>query len=189
MSQNQDSHQIRIAQHTRELPLFEVAPGLKIAVFNMLGDTEITVAAAQELHKKIPQQVEVLVTPEVKSVPLTAELSRITHLPYIVVRKIKKPYMGNALSATVRTYTHGNKKQKIWLDERDVHKIDNKKVALVDDVISTGSTFSNLESLMKQANAEVVCKMVVFTEGDKDKWSHIISLGHLPLFKESSDKE
>ena len=41
-----DRHSVEINGLERQLPLFEVAPGLRIAVFNLLGDTEVVEAAA-----------------------------------------------------------------------------------------------------------------------------------------------
>lgn len=176
-----DEYQVEIAGVKRSLPLFAVSPKLKIALFNILGDTEVVEAAAQALAKKLPKKVEILVTPEVKSVPLAFELSRVTGLPYVVARKIKKPYMADAITAEVVSITTG-KPQTLWLDGKDRELIKNARVALVDDVVSTGSTFQGLERLMEQAGAQVTAKVVVFTEGDPEEWREVISLGHLPLF-------
>lgn len=180
---NDNTHSVEIAGIKRDLPLFAINENLKIALFNILGDTEVVVAAAKALVEKLPPEVKVLVTPEVKSVPLAFEMSRISGLPYVVVRKIRKPYMVNALGAEVVTITTG-KPQTLWLDGKDREVISGAKVALVDDVASSGSTFQGLRKLMSKAGAEVAAEVVVFTEGDKDQWQDVISLGHLPLFKE-----
>jgi adenine phosphoribosyltransferase len=58
-----------------------------------------------------------------------------------------------------------------------------KRVALVDDVISTGSTLEGMRKVMDLAGAGIVAEAAVFTEGDPSDWKHIIALGHLPLFK------
>jgi adenine phosphoribosyltransferase len=57
-----------------------------------------------------------------------------------------------------------------------------KKVALVDDVISTGSTLQGMRLVMQKAGAEIVAEAAIFTEGERAKWQNITSLGHLPLF-------
>lgn len=178
----EDFYPVNIAGIKRNLPLFAVSENLKIALFNILGDTEVVVAAAKALVEKLPSEVEVLVTPEVKSVPLVFEMSRLSGLPYVVARKIRKPYMENALSAEVMSITTG-KPQTLWLDGKDLDLIKGAQVALVDDVVSTGSTFHGLHQLMQKAEADVVAEVVVFTEGDQDKWKEVISLGHLPIFK------
>jgi adenine phosphoribosyltransferase len=48
MTQDRPSYRVELCGLTRELPLFEVAPGLKVALFNLLGDVEVTRAAGAE---------------------------------------------------------------------------------------------------------------------------------------------
>lgn len=179
---DQKYYTVTVAGVTRHLPLFEVAPGLRIAIFNMLGDTEVVEAAADALAPQLPDS-DALVTPEVKAIPLAHALSVRLGIPYVVVRKILKPYMVNSLSTEVVSITTG-KPQSLYLDGKDIHLLQGKRVILVDDVVSTGSTLQGLRQLMDQAGATVVAEAAVFTEGDKEKWNHIISLGHLPLFRE-----
>lgn len=165
----------------RDLPIFEVAPGVKIAIFNILGDTEIVKAIAPELAKRFPKEADVIITPEVKSIPLAYELSVQTGLPYVVARKTLKPYMGDAFSVEVLSITTG-KPQTLWLDEKDIHLIKGKRVIIVDDVISTGSTLEGMRYLVKEAGGEVVAEAAVFTEGEEGKWPDVIALGNLPIF-------
>jgi len=170
-----------IAGLKRKLPFFEVAPGVKIALFNILGDTEVTVHSAKALAKKLPGNIEVLVTPEVKSIPLAFELSKLLKIPYVVIRKIKKPYMVGSLKSKIVSITTG-KPQTLWLDGKDKKTLKGKKVALIDDVISTGATLRGLRKLMKAVKARIVVEAAVFTEGDSKKWRRIIALGNLPVF-------
>ncbi len=178
---NKKFHRIIISGVVRRLPLFEAAPGVKIALFNTLGDTEIIERSARALAKKVTVRADVLVTPEVKSIPLAHELSSVMKIPYIVVRKTLKPYMVGALSCETVSITTG-KPQTLHLDGKDRLKIRGKRVILVDDVVSTGSTLEALRVLMKKAGAKVVAEAAILTEGDQNKWSKIISLGHLPVW-------
>jgi adenine phosphoribosyltransferase len=167
----------------RDLPLFEVAPNVKIAIFNMLGDTEIVERAADLLAVQMPANAEVIVTPEVKAVPLAHAVSVRTNVPYVVARKVRKPYMVNCLEAEVVSITTG-KPQTLYLDGKDRHLVEGKNAILLDDVISTGSTLRGLRLLMQLANAPIVGEMAVFTEGDDGDWSQVIALGHLPVFED-----
>ena len=178
-------HTVSICGLTRHFPLLEVAPGVKIAIFNMLGDTEIVKAAARELAKRLPVEADVIVTPAEKSIPLAYELSAVMGLPYVVVRKECKPYMLNSISAEVISITTG-KPQTLWLDGKDRDLIKGRKVIIVDDVISTGSTLQGLRDLMKKAEGEVLAEAAVFTEGDPEKWKHIVAIDNLPVFVEKS---
>lgn len=175
-------HSIEIAGVKRDLPLFEIKPGLKIAILNILGDTELVQACAQALGKKLKDvEYDILVTAEAKSIPLAYALSVETKKPYVVLRKTYKPYMGDALKAETLSITTGEP-QVLLLDEKDRKSIQGKKVVIVDDVISTGSTLQGMRMILEKANANVVADTAILTEGDRAQWMHIISLGHLPLF-------
>lgn len=181
MSYDGRVYSVKIDGLTRDLPLFEVAPKVKIAIFNMLGDTAVVEAAANLLAARLPAEAEVLVTPEVKAIPLGHALSARSGLPYVVVRKIRKPYMVNCLEAEVVSITTG-RPQTLYLDGKDRRLVEGKRAVLVDDVISTGSTLRGLRLLMQYAQAQIVGEMAVFTEGNHADWSQVVSLGHLPIF-------
>ncbi len=181
-AEKQEFYTVQVAGLTRRLPLFEVAPGVSIAIFNMLGDTAVVEAAAASLAPQLPVEADVLVTPEVKSIPLAHALSVRLGIPYVVIRKIYKPYMVNSLSIEVVSITTG-KPQTLWLDGKDRHLIAGKKVVLVDDVVSTGSTLRGMRQLITEAGGTIVAEAAVFTEGDESDWPGIIALGHLPVFK------
>ena len=178
------TYTVEIAGLQRQLPLFEVAPGLRIAVLNILGDTELVQASAKALADKLAGiDYDILVTAEAKSIPLAHALSVETHKPYVILRKIYKPYMGVALSAETQSITTG-KSQMLYLDEKDHQLIKNERAVLLDDVISTGSTLEGMRLVMEKASAQIVAEAAIFTEGDPEKWDHILSLGNLPLFKD-----
>ncbi|MBK8824654.1 MAG: adenine phosphoribosyltransferase [Anaerolineales bacterium] len=177
-------HSIEIAGVKRDLRLFEIKPGLKIAILNILGDTELVQACARELGKKLAEvDYDILVTAEAKSIPLAYAVSVETKKPYVILRKSYKPYMGDALKAETLSITTGQP-QILFLDEKDRRLIENKKVVILDDVISTGSTLQGMRMILDKAKAEVAAEAAILTEGDRAEWMHIISLGHLPLFTE-----
>ena len=181
---NHETYSIEIAGVKRELRLFEIKPGLRIAILNILGDTELVQACARELAKKLEEvEYDILVTAEAKSIPLAYALSVETKKPYMVLRKSYKPYMGNALKAETLSITTGQP-QVLILDEKDSDLVKGRKVVILDDVISTGSTLQGMRMILDKANASVVAEAAILTEGDRAQWMHIISLGHLPLFTE-----
>jgi adenine phosphoribosyltransferase len=179
-----ETYAVEVAGLKRNLRLFEIKPGLKIAILNILGDTEFVQACARELAKKLKgKEYDLLVTAEAKSIPLAHALSVETKKPYVVLRKTYKPYMGNALRAETLSITTGQP-QVLILDEKDIELMKGKKVVIVDDVISTGSTLQGMRMVIGKAEASVVAETSIFTEGDRSQWMNIISLGHLPLFTE-----
>ena len=177
-----ETYSVEIAGLKRDLRLFEVAPGLRIALLNILGDTELVQACATELAKRLKDtKYDLLVTAEAKSIPLAYALSIEAKKPYVVLRKTYKPYMGDAIKAETLSITTGQP-QVLILDEKDRELIQGKKVVILDDVISTGSTLQGMRMVLNKAGATVAAEAAIFTEGERAQWSHIISLGHLPLF-------
>jgi adenine phosphoribosyltransferase len=179
-----ETYSVEIAGLKRELRLFEIKPGLKIAILNILGDTELVQACSRELANKLKDlEYDVLVTAEAKSIPLAYALSVETKKPYVVLRKTYKSYMGDALKVETLSITTGQA-QVLILDEKDRSLIQGKKTVIVDDVISTGSTLQGIRSILNKAGSLVVAEAAIFTEGDRAQWMNIIALGHLPLFTE-----
>jgi adenine phosphoribosyltransferase len=179
-----ETYAVEIAGLKRNLTLFEVKPGLKIAILNILGDTELVQACAKALGKGLRAvKFDILVTAEAKSIPLAHALSVETKKPYVVLRKAYKPYMGAALIAETLSITTGEP-QTLFMDEKDRELVKGKRAVIVDDVISTGSTLQGMRMIMEKAGAEVVCEAAIMTEGERAKWEHVIALGHLPLFTE-----
>lgn len=176
-----ETHLVEVAGLSRRLPLFEVAPGIRIAIFNMLGDTNVVKASAAALADKLqPFPADVLVTAEAKSIPLVYELSALMGLPHVVLRKTYKSYMGQAISAETESITTGTL-QTLYLDEKDIALIHGRRVILVDDVISTGSTLKGMQQIITQAGGNIIKMAAVFTEGNAD-WQQIVALGNLPVF-------
>jgi len=176
------TYPVEIAGVHRELTLFEIKPGLRIAILNILGDTELVQACAAALAEKLSAvDYDLLLTAEAKSIPIAHALAVETRKPYVVLRKVYKPYMGDALKTETLSITTGEP-QYLYLDEKDRELMLGKKVVVVDDVISTGSTLQGMRLLVQKAGADVVAEAAIFTEGERARWRDIISLGHLPIF-------
>jgi adenine phosphoribosyltransferase len=172
------THRVSVNGEVRDLPIVNVG-AVSVALLNLLGDTHLTEAAAEALASRLPAEVEVLVTPEVKAVPLAHAISVRSGIPYVVVRKTEKPYMVGARRHTVLSITTGVP-QDLVIDGADVPRLRGRCVAVVDDVVSTGGTLTALSELLADVGARVCATLVVFTEGDAR--NDVIALGHLPLF-------
>lgn len=175
----EDHYTVELAGVKRDLPLVRVAPGLKVALLNILCDAELVKAVAPKMAQMLPKDTEVLLHPEGKAIPLAYELSVVTGLPYVIPRKDRKQWMLDPISSDVKSITTG-KPEKYWLDRRELYKIEGKKIAIVDDVISTGNTLEAMENLVAKINGTIVARIAIFTEGDKRE--NVSALGHLPLF-------
>ena len=177
----QDYYTLQVAGVTRQLPIMQISDSLAIASFVILGDCEIVTKSAPLIKKQLPQ-VDYIVTAEAKGIPLVHELCRLRGLPYyIVARKSVKPYMSQPLTDEVVSITT-QKAQTLCLDGKDALLLKGKKVAVVDDVISTGESLQAIERLVEKAGGEIVAKAAILAEGDAAKRSDIIFLEELPLF-------
>ena len=176
-----ETFKMTIAGLERELPICPVNENLSIAAFIVFGDVELTIAASKELLEKCPV-FDYIITPEAKSIPLAYEMSRQSGKPYFVVRKKAKLYMQNPLSVNVKSITTDSE-QVLILDGAEGEKIRNKRIIIVDDVISTGESLAAVEKLVGKFNADVVAKVAVLAEGEASDRKDIIYLEKLPLFE------
>ena len=175
------TYTLHVAGLTRELPIIKLSYDLSIASFVILGDTEIVKKTAPMIAKKLPE-VDFVVTAEAKGIPLAYEISKILNLnEYIVARKSIKAYLEEPIEVEVNSITTTNS-QKLYLNNQDANKIKGKRVALIDDVISTGQSLKALERLVEKAGANVVAKAAILAEGDAKDRKDIIFLEALPTF-------
>lgn len=176
-----ETYKMTIAGLERELVICPLNEKLSIAAFIMFSDVELTVACAEELLKKCPDDFDVILTAESKGIPLAYEMARQSGKPYIVARKSVKLYMTDPINVTVRSITTA-KEQTLYLSTEKAEMISGKRVLLVDDVISTGESLIALEKLTASANGVISGKAAVLAEGDAADRDDIIYLEKLPLF-------
>ena len=85
--ENREVYSLDIAGVKRDLRLFEVKPGMRIAILNILGDVELVDACATALARKLAETpYDVILTAEAKSIPIAHELAKVTQKPYVVLR-------------------------------------------------------------------------------------------------------
>ena len=72
--------------------------------------------------------------------------------------------------------------QKLYIDEDAVELLRGKRVAIVDDVISTGESLTALVKLVEAAGGNLTAQCAVLAEGDAAKRDDILFLAPLPLF-------
>lgn len=81
--------------------------------------------------------------------------------------------MTNSVSVPVKTITTENV-QQLYLSGEDARQLENKRVLIVDDVISTGEAVNALERLVEMAGGQIAGKACVLAEGDAAKRSDIV---------------
>lgn len=175
------TYELKVAGLKRDLPVIQIKENLKIASFVILGDTEIVATTAPLIADKLPK-VDILVTAEAKGIPFVYEVAKQLNMTkYIVARKSVKAYMNSPIVHEVESITT-QKTQTLCLDMQDVDFIKGKRVALIDDVISTGESLKALEELVEKAGGNVVAKAAILAEGDAANRDDILFLEKLPIF-------
>ena len=175
-----------IAGYERHLPVCKLNDTLNIAAFVLFGDVELTVAAATELIKLAPPH-DIIITPEAKAIALAHEIARQEgDMTYIVARKHVKLYMKEVFEVEVKSITT-EAKQTLYIDTVEAEMLKNKRVLIVDDVISTGGSIHAVEKLVEEAGGFVAGKMAVLAEGDSRDRNDIVYLEYLPLLDSNGD--
>ena len=164
-----------------ELPILPLPSGINIAFFNLHGDNELTEHCAKLLAKHL-SDCEVVLTAESKGLQLAHCVSReLGQRYYAVARKSKKLYVQDGIDVTIEASITTGKEQKLYLSKHDVELLKGKKVAIVDDVVSTGASLLGLEALVEKAGGILHKKAFVLAEGDAANRDDIIYLGVIPL--------
>ncbi len=173
--------EVDIKGYKAQLPILNLNDTVNIAFFNLHGDSTLTEHCGKEIAKLITDS-EVVITAESKGLQLTHVVARELNMPYYAVaRKSKKLYMQDGISVEYGSSITTGKEQCFYLSKHDVELIRGKKVAIIDDVISTGESIKGLESLVEKAGGIINQKLFVLAEGDAKNREDIKYLASIPL--------
>lgn len=177
----QEVHTVDICGRKEDLPVLQLAGGPKIAFFNLHGNVELTEYCARKLAERLAGKADVLITAESKGLQLGHCLARELGQPfYAVARKSKKLYMQDGISVAVQSITTADE-QRLYLSAHDADLLKNKRVAIVDDVVSTGGSLNALCELVRLAGGEVTVKAAVLAEGNTKNRQDVLYLADIPL--------
>ncbi|MBE5742675.1 MAG: adenine phosphoribosyltransferase [Clostridiales bacterium] len=174
-------YKLNIDGYNAELPILPLPSGIKICFFNLHGASEMTEHCGKSLAKKL-NGCDVVITAESKGLQLAHVVAReLGQNYYAVARKSKKLYMQDGISVEYGSSITTGKPQELYLSRHDVELIKGKKVAIVDDVISTGESLKGLEALVEKAGGIITQKAFVLAEGSAADRSDVIYLAKIPL--------
>lgn len=164
-----------------QLPVLTLPSGINIAFFNLHGDSFLTEHCGKELAR-LAGDAEVLITAESKGLQLTHVVARELGMRYYAVaRKSKKLYMQDGIEVSYGSSITTGKEQSLYLSKHDVDLIKGKKVAIVDDVVSTGESLKGLEHLVEKAGGIIYKRIFVLAEGDAKDRDNLEYLATIPL--------
>jgi adenine/guanine phosphoribosyltransferase-like PRPP-binding protein len=145
-------------------------------------------------RKLDPLKPDIVVGAATLGIPVVIEVSRALGLDqYVIAQKSPKIHLADALVQEVHSVTT-SAKQRLMLDRRAVPLLANRRVAVVDDVVATGSSLAATLKLVRSAGADIVGAGVILTEGHE--WKKVLGadarlvqgLGHIPQFALANGK-
>ncbi len=194
-SASRRDYRARVGSQEVALPVVELSADLSIALLVTVDQSLAFMAqAGRELAELlVPAGVEVVATAATMGLPVAVEVSRVLGKDgYLVLHKTPKIHLRDALVEPLRSITTGPV-QHLRLDRARVHCVSGRRVAFVDDVVSTGSSAAAAVSLLRRAGAEVVAIAALLSE--TEAWratlgddAHLVrTLGAIPVFRPRPD--
>lgn len=170
-------------EYRLRLPRVSSKAKVQLVYTNFRDDRELVIACARELGKLIPAGTEYLVILGDKANGFATLMAVELNIPWVILTS-KLTLEAVWHSMPYRSITSGMK--MMYLSEEQVDKIHEKKVILVDDVLSSGDSMDTAVRLCRShAGALVQGIACPFTEGTKRTefmGYPMYTLGHLPLY-------
>jgi adenine phosphoribosyltransferase len=136
-----------------------------------------------------PAAPEIVVSVATMGIPLAIEASRALGLDdYVILHKTPKIHLGEMWSEPVTSITT-EKPQRLRMDPARVDAVRGRRVAVVDDIISTGASTLAALRLVRRIGAEPVVIGTLMTEGGSWRQAlgadadNVCALGAMPLFR------
>lgn len=185
------AHHTTIGSQSVDLPLVAVAHDCTIALLVCvdLGVGFAEVAGRELAERLAPFRPELVVSVATMGIPLAIEVTRSLGLDdYVILHKTPKIHLGGSLVEPVRSITTDTP-QTLRMDPARAAVVRGRRVAVVDDVISTGASTAAALSLVRRVGAEPVAVGVLMTEGRA--WERalgtdaasVVALGAVPVFR------
>jgi adenine/guanine phosphoribosyltransferase-like PRPP-binding protein len=177
-------------QHV-ELPVVALSDELSLA---LLITVDMGVAfidqAGRDLAEIIrPYDVDIVATVATMGIPLCVEVTRYLGLDqYAILHKTPKIHLADAVSEPVRSITT-DADQRLLFDRARVKDVAGRRVAIVDDVISTGASTGAALRLLRGVGAHIVVIGTLVTEASlwRDALGEdagmVHALGTIPVFR------
>jgi adenine phosphoribosyltransferase len=142
-----------------------------------------------------PYQADVVVSVATMGIPLAIEVTRALDLDdYLILQKTPKIHLQDAISEPVTSITTGSP-QRLLFDRARVSVVAGRRVAVVDDVISTGASVCAALNILRRVGAEPVVIGAMLTEAST--WRQALgqdaalvhALGGIPVFRRQPSGE
>ena len=184
------NYKTTVGSQTVQLPLVQLNDELTIALLICVDmGVSFSETAGRELADLMRRdRPEIVVSVATMGIPLAIEVSRALGLDdYVILHKTPKTHLGESWAEPVYSITT-DAPQKLRMDPARVEAVRGRRVAVVDDVVSTGASLASALRLVRRIGAEPVAIGTLMTEGGG--WKQALgedaalvrTLGAMPLF-------
>lgn len=189
------TYRVTVGSQVLDLPLVRVAPEVSIALLISVDHgVHFAETAGRELAEILaPIGVEIVASVATMGIPLAIEVTRALGLDdYAILHKTPKVHLADAIEEPVRSITT-DRDQRLLFDRARVGVVQGKRVAVVDDVISTGGSSRAALRLVRAVGGEPVAFGALLTEGGLwrstlgEDTALVHTLGSIPLFRHRPD--
>jgi adenine/guanine phosphoribosyltransferase-like PRPP-binding protein len=184
-----------IGSQTVELPIVALSEDVAVALLITvdLGISFSERAGLELAHVLDGLAIDVIVSVATMGIPFAIEVAKaLGHDQYAILHKTPKIHLGDAVSEPVRSITTATP-QRLLFDRARIPVVEGRRVALIDDVISTGSSAAAAIRLLRGIGALPVAIGAIVTEGEAwrttlgDDATMVHALSTLPLFRPRPD--
>lgn len=180
-----------IGTQSVSLPLVSLSDTLTLALLITvdMGISFLDTAGKELADILAPANVDVVATVATMGIPVVIEVTRHLGLDeYVVLHKTPKIHLADAITEPVRSITTATE-QRLLFDRARIPAVKGRRVAIVDDVISTGASTGAALRLLRGIGAEVVAIGTLVTEASiwrqslGEDASMVRALGSIPVFR------
>ena len=175
--------------HDYYFNLMKIGDHAAIAVFDALSNIKMANDASEDMIRVLKEKgldgnsFDTVLTAESKSVTMAAYIANHFNKDLVILRKKKRDFFKEVISAESTTYTTQGT-SALYLDVTNNKQfLENKRVLIFDDVISTGSSLKAINEILAKVNANVVGKAFIFNEGDAVREDKVYYVHDLPIIE------
>ena len=192
---SRSTYPVEIGSQHVELPVVSLSPQLALALLITVDmGVEFMRRAGEELAELLKSyDVDIVATVATMGIPVAIEVTRSLGLDqYVILHKTPKIHLSDAVSEPVRSITT-DADQRLLFDRARINDVAAKRVAIVDDVISTGASTGAALRLLHSIGANVVAIGTLVTEASLWKEAlgedaqRVHALGSIPVFRPDGD--
>jgi len=185
------TYSVDIGSQRVDLPVVSLNENLALALLITVDmGVSFMAKAGEELAEVLaPYDLDIVATVATMGIPLAVEVTRYLGLDqYVVLHKTPKIHLADAVTERVRSITT-DAEQRLLFDRARIADVDGKRVAIVDDVISTGASTGASLRLLRGVGANIVAIGTLVTEAGLwraalgDDAAMVRALGSIPVFR------